>query len=33
MCKHAEKENEQHNQMEIMLESMVHSTIFRKYAE
>lgn len=33
MCKHAEKENEQHNQMEIMLESMMHPTIFRKYAE
>ncbi len=33
MCKHAEKENEQHNQMEIMLESMMNPTIFRKYAE
>lgn len=33
MCKHAEKENNLHDQMEIMLEIMMHPTIFRKYAE
>lgn len=29
MCKHAEKENNLHDQMEIMLESMMHPTILR----
>lgn len=33
MCKHAEKENNLHDQIGIMFESMMHPTIFRKYAE